>query len=69
MSAYDPKRKSALAPKRGSPARSDQYLCQPALRKPDHVEKRDPRSDDNKRRKHTELDNDTRLEKRTYVTS
>jgi hypothetical protein len=34
-------------------------------RKAYHVEKRDPRGGDNKRRKHTELDNDTRLEKRT----
>jgi hypothetical protein len=34
------------------------------LRKADHGEKRDPRSADNKRRKHMELDNDARLEKR-----
>ncbi len=31
-------------------------------RKADHVEKRDPRSADNKRRKHMKLDNNARLE-------
>ena len=33
-------------------------------RKADHGEKRDPRSADNKRPKHMELDNNARLEKR-----
>ena len=36
--------------------------------KADHVEKRDPRSSDNKHRKHVELDNNARLEKRTTGT-
>jgi hypothetical protein len=68
MSAYDPKRTLATCPKaRLSIPIPSTLVAACTNHKADHVEKRDPRGADTKRRKHMELDNDARLEKRTSL--
>ena len=67
MRAFDPERSSDTTAEAtlSSPIRPI-IVAAFTLSKAYHVKKRDPRSADNKSRKHTELDYDARLEKRTF---